>query len=88
MEKYIPAYAFFFFTVLFWRRHFDLSVTQQLVEGRQLGYDLTMDFDRMVPFVPAWVSVYVSELSLLGRQLHSGGQRTAGTSGSGSSSLI
>lgn len=58
LEKYIPAYAFFSLLFCFGGGTLIYSVTQQLVEGRQL-YDLTMDFDRMVPFVPAWVFVYV-----------------------------
>lgn len=58
MDKWIPAYAFFSLIGCFVWNCLVYSITQHL--GADLyHHNFTTDFDRSVPFCPAWVSIYV-----------------------------
>lgn len=58
MEKYIPSYAFFSLISCFAVNCLVYWATQLLASG-MYHYDLTTAFDRAVPFVPQWVSIYI-----------------------------
>lgn len=60
LEKWIPRYAFFSLIGCFVWNCTIYWVTQNIVTSFDLPlHDLTMALDRRIPFVPAWVSVYV-----------------------------
>lgn len=60
VERWIPRYAFFSLIGCFIWNCAVYWVTQRVIYGLNLQlHDLTTDLDRMVPFQPAWVSIYV-----------------------------
>ena len=58
IEKYIPQYAFFSFLCCFAVNCIVYWATQ-FIRADAYHYDFTTEFDRMVPFQPWWVLIYV-----------------------------
>lgn len=74
IEKIIPLYAILPLLSAFMLNNVVYFVIRLFAEDK-FHYDFTTDFDRMVPFVPAWVSIYflcyvfwIANYILIGRQ--------------------
>lgn len=58
MERFLPKYAVFSYIACFALNGLIYWATQFIMSGAY-HYDLTTSFDKMIPFVPQWIIIYV-----------------------------